>query len=127
MIDTSHLRIDIEGATPGEVRRGIEAAQRVLDDAGINAYCAMSHHWLRELYQAFPITVPYEGDHDAVEAWNEAAHAAVEACCAGWAKPHAWPLGALRLSEGYAATMRVVYPELAATVDAVDRELLPDR
>jgi hypothetical protein len=127
MTEIAHMMIDIPGATPDEIRRGLEAAQKVLDDSGINAYCAMTHHCLRELYLAFPITVPYEGDHDAAEAWNAACHAAVDACCAGWPPPYHWPLGALRLSDGYAAMMRVAYPELAATADAVDRELLSDR
>lgn len=122
-----HLTLTVPGATPGELRRGLEAAQRALDDWGVDAYSAANHHWLREMQMAFPLKAYHPTEHEACEAWLEACCASVEACCAGWNRERPFPLGSLNLSDDYRAEMRRVYPALAAAVVAVDREMLPDR
>lgn len=126
MPDITHLTLDVPGATPGEIRCGLEAAQRVLAAAGFDAYYAATHHWLYGVYRDLYITVPHQPDFNAYIAWENAAGAAIEACCAGWDwQLQPFPLGALNLSDAYMAEMRQAHAELAATYAAVLREMFP--
>jgi hypothetical protein len=122
----THMTLDIPGATPGEIQRGLDAAQRALDAAGVDAYFAANSHWLREMQNCFPVSVDLPADHNACEAWIEACDMAVEACCTGWTGVRPFPLAALNLSDDYRAEMRLVHSELAAAILTIDRELLPD-
>jgi hypothetical protein len=47
-MDGSKIGIDIPGATKAEIRRGIAAAQKVFDDAGVTAYTAATASFMRD-------------------------------------------------------------------------------
>ncbi|RWE77598.1 hypothetical protein [Mesorhizobium sp.] len=81
------LRLDIEGATPEEIARGIKAAQAVFDDAGITAEEAAHGMFALEGWdiKGFPEgEKPSEQEQKAADAWLEANRAACDACCSGW-------------------------------------------
>ena len=105
MSSPSHLRIEVEGATPGEIQRGLEAAQRVFDDAGVTAFAVAMDYWNRDQWE-FGLDIPLLG---IAELWREADIAAAEACCAGWAKvPDSARLG---LTDEYRNGVMRLHPE----------------
>jgi len=81
------LRLDIEGAAPEEIARGIEGAQAVFDEAGITAEDAAYGMFTLEGWdiKGFPKgEEPSEEEQKAADAWLEANRAACVARCAGW-------------------------------------------
>ena len=82
---TRSLCLHIEGASPEEIVRGLQAAQAVFDKAGVSAGKA---YWaICELESADDLGWQNPVPPEAVghmHVWEEAEHAAIEACCAGW-------------------------------------------
>jgi hypothetical protein len=80
------LAIDIPGASPEDIERGIAAAWQVFREAGVTAWEAASAAFHQEAiddgggqWREFTAR-----DGVAAQAWREADHRAVEVCCAGW-------------------------------------------
>lgn len=79
------LLLDIAGAAPHEIQRGLTAARAVFDRAGISPREgdeARAAHWergsrLRSRREAAESRARYE-------VWTTAERAAIDACCAGW-------------------------------------------
>lgn len=82
------LQLHVEGATEAEETRGLEAAAALLMRAGVDPADAASGHFAREGWdmRGFPENDPGFTDEDAKNAalWDQAALAALEACCADW-------------------------------------------
>lgn len=82
------LKLTINGATPEEIVRGLNAAMNVFEKAGINPYDAAGGKFARDLWDdlGFPEDDEDFTDHDAHEAaiWDQAEEAAVNTCCASW-------------------------------------------
>ena len=99
------LSLRVEGATEAELTRGLLAAQAVFDKAEITAWNAAAASFQRDGYLQYLDTDVVTADdwmtaeEDRIcDVWDEAEHAAVEACCAGWAvKPES---GRLELLSG---------------------------
>ncbi|WP_245486312.1 hypothetical protein [Mesorhizobium sp. M7A.F.Ca.US.010.02.1.1] len=81
------LRLNIEGATPEELARGVAAAEAVFARAGITALQGAEGLFALEGWdiKGFPEDdQPTENEDQAASAWEEADEAATIACCAGW-------------------------------------------
>ena len=81
------LRLEIEGASPDEQQRGIEAAKSVFAAAGISAEQAADGMFALEGWDdsSFPDDEAPTEDEDAASAiWMDANKAAIAACCADW-------------------------------------------
>ncbi|MER8859105.1 hypothetical protein NKI09_15805 [Mesorhizobium sp. M0757] len=81
------LRLNIEGATPQELCRGIAAAEAVFARAGITALQGAEGLFALEGWdiKGFPEDdKPTEDEDQAATVWLEADKAAAAACCAGW-------------------------------------------
>lgn len=79
------ITIHVEGAKPGEIVRGLLAAQVVFDEAGITADQAATARFIVEGWdiKGFPNPAP-EAELAICGVWDEADQAAVRACCVGW-------------------------------------------
>lgn len=82
------LTINIPGATPEELQRGIRAASDVFVSAGVTPQKAAEAHfdagWIVRGFPGPPTTEITR----LADLWDAADAAAVAACCAGWsAKP----------------------------------------
>ena len=78
-----HLRI--HGVSPEDIQRGIDAAEAVLQAAGLTALRACSGMFALECWD----DAGFEGelseeDAKAADVWLEAEAAAIDACCIGW-------------------------------------------
>lgn len=81
------LRLNIEGATPEELARGIAAAEAVFSRAGITALQGAEGLFALEGWdiKGFPEDdQPTEDEDQAASVWMEADEAATTACRAGW-------------------------------------------
>ncbi|MCQ8871938.1 hypothetical protein NP945_08900 [Mesorhizobium sp. LMG17149] len=81
------LRLNIEGATPEELARGVAAAEAVFSRAGITALQGAEGLFALEGWdiKGFPEDdQPTEDEDQAASVWMEADEAATTACCAGW-------------------------------------------
>lgn len=80
------MLMNARGATPEEKQRGLDAAQAVLDRAGITADEAADGAHAVEDWDDMgsPDQEPPEEVCAAADVWWEASKAAMEACCAGW-------------------------------------------
>ncbi|MBZ9991204.1 hypothetical protein LB572_29355 [Mesorhizobium sp. BH1-1-5] len=81
------MTLNLEGASPEEVARGISAAEAVFAEAGITAEEAADGMFALEGWdgQSFSEDAePTEDDDAAAAVWMKANKAALEACCAGW-------------------------------------------
>jgi hypothetical protein len=81
------LRLEIEGASPEEKQRGIEAAEKVFAAAGISAEQAADGMFALEGWDdaSFPGDgEPTEDENNAATVWMDANNAAIDACCADW-------------------------------------------
>ncbi|MER9202963.1 hypothetical protein NKH74_27875 [Mesorhizobium sp. M0933] len=79
------ITIRVEEAQPEEIVRGLLAAQEVFDKAGVTADQAATARFVVEAWdiRGFSDKVP-EAELAICTVWDEADHAAVLACCAGW-------------------------------------------
>jgi hypothetical protein len=86
LVLTIELAIDIRGASTVEIERGIAAAWRVFQDAGVTAWEAASAAFKQESIddsgEYFREFTAREGM--AAEAWRATDRRAAEACCTGW-------------------------------------------
>lgn len=81
------LVMDVEGASPEELARGLAAAQAVFAAAAVTPYEAARGFFDRKSWddQGFPEeTMPSDKAMDAADAWEDAQHAADKACCRRW-------------------------------------------
>jgi len=81
------LRLNIEGATPEELARGVAAAEGVFERAGITPLQGAEGLFALEGWdiKGFPEDdKPTEDEDQAATIWMEADEAATTACCAGW-------------------------------------------
>ncbi|MBZ9811027.1 MULTISPECIES: hypothetical protein [unclassified Mesorhizobium] len=80
------LLLSVPGASPEEIARGIEAAERVLARAGFTAEQAAEGAFVVEGWDinGFPEDGLDNWTSSAAQAWGQANNAALEACCAGW-------------------------------------------
>ncbi|RWQ79279.1 MAG: hypothetical protein EOS85_17275 [Mesorhizobium sp.] len=81
------LRLDVKGASPEEISRGIVAAQAVFERNGIQPDKAANGMFALEGWdiKGYPEgEEPSEEEDKAASVWFEAERAACEACCAGW-------------------------------------------
>lgn len=81
------LRLNIEGAAPEELARGVAAAEAVFAHAGITALQGAEGLFALEGWdiKGFPEDdQPTEHEDQAASVWMEADEAATAACCAGW-------------------------------------------
>jgi hypothetical protein len=89
MVVQNDLTLHIDGATPEECRHGLEAAKAVFRNAGVTAFAAVAARlkgdgWdMAGLQNHHPLT---DEEAKIVDLWDEADHAAVEACCVGWSQ-----------------------------------------
>lgn len=72
------LYMNVEGATE-EQQRGVAAAEKVLNVAGINWSVAYQAAMQREWGDSFT-----EEQRRAAQVWDHAEKAAIVACCSGW-------------------------------------------
>jgi hypothetical protein len=79
------ITIHVEGARPGEIIRGLLAAQLVFDKAGVTPDAAATARFVVEGWdiEGFPEPAP-DAELAIFHVWDEADQAAVMACCAGW-------------------------------------------
>jgi hypothetical protein len=79
------ITIHVEGARPEEIIRGLLAAQRVFDRAGVSPDEAATARFVVEGWdiEGFPEPAP-DAELAISHVWDEADQAAVTACCAGW-------------------------------------------
>ncbi|MDR7221665.1 hypothetical protein [Aminobacter aminovorans] len=78
-----HLRI--KGVSPEDKQRGIDAAQAVIDAAGISALRACEGMFAPECWDDGGFVGELsEEDAKAADVWLEAEAAAINACCVGW-------------------------------------------
>lgn len=83
------LLLDCEGATEKEKQRGIEAAWSVFDRAGVSAVAAAYARFKRDAGDEGGFQGPNRPTEEEAEIdhlWDEAEAAAIDACCATWAK-----------------------------------------
>ncbi len=81
------LLLVVDGATEQHRARGIAVAKAVLEAAGVTPYDAAAAHFVREGWDVrgfLPVETPDEALLRLASVWDEAEHAAVQACCAGW-------------------------------------------
>lgn len=83
------LRLMVEGASPDEIKRGLEAAMKVFNDAGIQPVEAAEGMLAFEGWDeaGFPHKgeeVLGEENRSAANVWIQAQEAAIAACCADW-------------------------------------------
>jgi hypothetical protein len=81
------LRLDIEGASADEQRRGIDAAKAVFAEAGMTAEQAADGMFALECWDDASFAddeAPTEGESAAASVWMDANKAAIAACCADW-------------------------------------------
>ncbi|MBB6469466.1 hypothetical protein HNQ96_005356 [Aminobacter lissarensis] len=79
------ITIRVEGAQPDEIVRGLLAAQDVFDKAGVTPDQAATARFVVEGWDIRGFTGKAPEDELAIcTVWDEADHAAVQACCAGW-------------------------------------------
>jgi hypothetical protein len=84
---TDHtLRVHIDGASPEELARGVEAALQTFSNAGVTAFAAAAVVFKMEGEQEDLS----EEDNKLVHLWNDASRAAAAACCDGWELPKEW-------------------------------------
>ncbi|MBB6464695.1 hypothetical protein HNQ96_000542 [Aminobacter lissarensis] len=99
------LTLDIPGASPDEIQRGLAAAQAILDMHGVSPKQGAHSTWKVENAQE-PLysldgedLAPTKEDEKTAEIWYRAQAAAVNACHEGWARqddPHYGSLGCSR-------------------------------
>ena len=79
------LTLTVEGATHGEIQRGLYAAKAVFDKAGVHPMDAAGGMWEMEGWDdgGFVGELSDE-DADHAHVWIEAEVAAIKACCEGW-------------------------------------------
>lgn len=79
------ITIRVEGAQPEDIVRGLLAAQDVFDKAGVTPDQAATARFVVEGWdiRGFTGKIP-EAELAICTVWDEADHAAVQACCAGW-------------------------------------------
>mgnify|MGYP001459875755 CR=1 FL=1 len=81
------ITLTVEGAEPEEIARGLAAAQAVFDRAGVTPDRAADARFNAEGWDIRGFDDDISGDDLAIcTVWDEAEGAAIEACCAGWAK-----------------------------------------
>lgn len=84
-LENRSLCLDIEGATPEETERGLQAAQAAFEKAGVSAGKA---YWaICEVESSDDLGWQNDVPAEAIKhmhVWEEAERAAIEACCAGW-------------------------------------------
>ena len=81
------LRLNIQGASDEEKKRGVEAAKAVFASAGVSAEQAADGVFALEGWDdaGFPDTgEPTQDEDDAAAVWMDANKAAINACCAAW-------------------------------------------
>lgn len=83
------LQLNVEGASEQEEMRGLEAAKKVFDKAGVDPLTASAGMFALEGWDIAGF--PEEGEHAlsaedqaAADVWLEANEAAMNACCEGW-------------------------------------------
>src|ERR1700687_1581354 len=81
-----YLTLHVPGATEEQLQRGIEAAWKVINDAGVTAYEAADADWVREGYWMGTGIEFTDRQNENSDVWGEAHEAAVAACCEGWDK-----------------------------------------
>lgn len=79
------LKLNIPGATGEELRKGLAAARKVFDAAGVHPMDAAAGWWELEGWDigGFQGKLSEEDDKNAA-VWAEANEAARDACCEGW-------------------------------------------
>jgi hypothetical protein len=81
------LRLQIKGASPEDMQRGIEAAEKVFATAGISAEQGAGGMFALEGWDVASFRKdmqPTEDEDYAASVWMGANKAAISACCAGW-------------------------------------------
>jgi len=81
------LRLEIQGASPEEQQRGIEAAKAAFASAGISAEQAADGMSALEGWDDASFAdeeEPTEEEDNAASVWMDANKAAISACCADW-------------------------------------------
>ncbi|RWP51366.1 hypothetical protein [Mesorhizobium sp.] len=118
--------MNARGATPEEMKRGIEAAKAVLARAGMTGEEAASGAFAVEGWDdtGFPEDgEPTEAEYKAADVWHEANNAALAACCAGWPdekRVQAAGLNLLTNPEEQLADRQTALAKLRAIVQAED-------
>ncbi|MER9920901.1 MULTISPECIES: hypothetical protein [unclassified Mesorhizobium] len=131
------LRIDIRGAKPEEIVRGLNAAQLVFDRQGIAAEVAASGVFALQVWDikgSRQGEEPSESQKVAADVWLKAERAAYEACCTGWLEQPAISRWALclgptepKVKTAYPATWperQQLYPKL---IERLEAATCPDR
>lgn len=79
------LKLNIPDATEDELRKGLAAARRVFDTAGVHPVAAAEGWWALEGWDdsGFASEISEEDDANAA-VWADAQEAAIAACCEGW-------------------------------------------
>ncbi|TBR77022.1 MAG: hypothetical protein EPN64_04695 [Burkholderiaceae bacterium] len=81
------LALNIEGASPEDLARGIAAAQAVFDEARVTPAQAARGLFNRDGWDDRGLpedTQPTDAEMQAAAIWEDAEFAAAAACCAGW-------------------------------------------
>jgi hypothetical protein len=86
------LRLKVEGASPEELQRGVEAAWAVFKKHGMNPITAADGMFALEAwddagFQPEGNDAMTDEEGHAADVWMEATEAAVKACCATWTEP----------------------------------------
>lgn len=92
------IRLQIEGARPDEISRGLAAAQQVFEKAGVTDEEAADARFAVEGWDVRQFTgdVP-EAELEICDVWDEAEDAAIAACCSGWPADRIPAAGCLEL------------------------------
>lgn len=82
-----YLTLIVEGATPDEIARGLDAAQAVFDRAGVTALQAADARFAVEGWDIGGFEGEISGDDLAIcTVWDEAQDAERDVCCQGWSE-----------------------------------------
>lgn len=82
--------LDVEGASPEELERGLAAARAVFEAADVAPWAAAVAHHAREGWDVGGFVdelEPTPEQHVAAAVLDDARAAAIDACCAGWSVP----------------------------------------
>jgi hypothetical protein len=89
------LWLEVQGATEQELQRGVAAAQKLLDDAGVSPSEAEGAAFKRDSETMRMALQPpgaefgsmlTERDDELASLWEEAERVALQACCSGWSE-----------------------------------------